>query len=188
MVMMITISTMLDILELIGIVIVAGFIVSYLMWRVEREKDTPRISFKLFKEMYQLNPEKWSMYENYLYVKYDDNTSHRVDFNNFIDRLRYGRFRIKVRESENKQVRYNAEIELVNELQKEIDKYQKENIKEMEIHLEKGRDEKMTKLMRCGDGCKFWDKHASEQKGMCYILRQCTSDNFYCGNAKRREG
>ena len=188
MVMMITISTMLDILELIGIVIVAGFIVSYLMWRVEREKDTPRISFKLFKEMYQLNPEKWSMYENYLYVKYDDNTSHRVDFNNFIDRLRYGRFRIKVRESENKQVQYNAEVELVKELQKEIDKYQKENIKEMEIHLEKGRDEKMTKLMRCGDGCKFWDKHASEQKGMCYILRQCTSDNFYCGNAKRREG
>ena len=186
--MMITISTMLDILELIGIIIVAVFIVTYLLWRVDREKDTPRISFKLFKEMYQLNPEKWSMYENYLYVKYDDNTSHRVDFNNFIDRLRYGRFRIKVRESENKQVRYNAEIELVNELQKEIDKYQKENIKEMEIHLEKGRDEKMTKLMRCGDGCKFWDKHASEQKGMCYILRQCTSDNFYCGNAKRREG
>lgn len=177
-----------DVLELIGIIIVAVFIVTYLLWRVDREKDTPRISFKLFKEMYQLNPEKWSMYENYLYVKYDDNTSHRVDFNNFIDRLRYGRFRIKVRESENKQVRYNAEIELVNELQKEIDKYQKENIKEMEIHLEKGRDEKMTKLMRCGDGCKFWDKHASEQKGMCYILRQCTSDNFYCGNAKRREG
>ena len=188
MVMMITISTMLDILELIGIVIVAGFIVSYLMWRVEREKDTPRISLKLFKEMYQLNPEKWSMYENYLYVNYDDITSHRVDFNNFIDWLRYGRFRIKVRESENKQVQYNAEVELVKELQKEIDKYQKENIKEMEIHLEKGRDEKMTKLMRCGDGCKFWDKHASEQKGMCYILRQCTSDNFYCGNAKRREG
>jgi len=43
-------------------------------------------------------------------------------------------------------------------------------------------------IMRCGDGCKFWDKHAGEQKGMCYILRQCTSDNFYCGNAKRREG
>ena len=177
-----------DALELIGIIIVAGFIVTYLLWRVDREKDTPRISFKLFKEMYQLNPEKWSMYENYLYVKYDDNTSHRVDFNNFIDRLRYGRFRIKVRESKNKQAQYNAEVELVKELQKEIDKYQKENIEEMEIHLEKGRDEKMTKLMRCGDGCKFWDKHASEQKGMCYILRQCTSDNFYCGNAKRREG
>ena len=137
MVMMITISTMLDILELIGIVIVAGFIVSYLMWRVEREKDTPRISFKLFKEMYQLNPEKWSMYENYLYVNYDDNTSHRVDFNNFIDWLRYGRFRIKVRESENKQVQYNAEVELVKELQKEIDKYQKENIEEIKAHLEK---------------------------------------------------
>ena len=77
------------------------------------------------------------MYENYLYIKYDDNTSHRVDFNNFIDRLRYGRFRIKVRESENKQVQYNAEVELVNELQKEIDKYQKENIEEVKVHLEK---------------------------------------------------
>ena len=41
--MMITISTMLDILDLIGIVIVAAFIVSNLMWRVEREKDSPRI-------------------------------------------------------------------------------------------------------------------------------------------------
>ena len=127
-----------DALELIGIIIVAGFIVTYLLWRVDREKDTPRISFKLFKEMYQLNPKKWSMYENYLYVNYDDNnTSHRVDFNSFIDWLRYGRFRKKIRENKNKQTRYNAEVELVNELQKEIDKYQRENIKEMEIHLEK---------------------------------------------------
>lgn len=125
-----------DVLELIGIVIVTAFIVTYLLWRVDREKDTPRISFKLFKEMYQLNPEKWSMYENYLYVEYDDNTSHRVDFNNFIDRLRYGRFRIKVRESENKQAQYNAEVELVKELQKEIDKYQKENIKEVRRSIE----------------------------------------------------
>lgn len=31
-----------DVLEGIGIVIVAVFIVSYLMWRVEREKNTPR--------------------------------------------------------------------------------------------------------------------------------------------------
>lgn len=126
-----------DALELIGIIIVAGFIVTYLLWRVDREKDTPRISFKLFKEMYQLNPKKWSMYENYLFVNYADNTSHRVDFNNFIDRLRYGRFRIKVRESENKQAQYNAEVELVKELQKEIDKYQKENIEEIKAHLEK---------------------------------------------------
>lgn len=125
-----------DALELIGIIIVAGFIVTYLLWRVDREKDTPRISFKLFKEMYQLNPEKWSMYENYLYVEYDDNTSHRVDFNNFIDRLRYGRFRKKIRKNKNKQAQYNAEVELVNELQKEIDKYQKENMKEIRRSIE----------------------------------------------------
>lgn len=126
-----------DALELIGIIIVAGFIVTYLLWRVDREKDTPRISFKLFKEMYQLNPEKWSMYENYLYVEYDDNTFHRVDFNNFIDRLRYGRFRKKIKENKTKQARYNAEVELVNELQKEIDKYQKENIEEVKARLER---------------------------------------------------
>ena len=129
-----------DVLELIGIIIVAVFITSYLMWRVEREKDTPRISFKLFKEMYQLNSEKWSMmYESYLWVKYSD-TSSRVDFNSFIDLLRYRRFRKKIKENKIKQARYNAEVELVNELQKEIDKYQKENIKEMEIHLEKGKE------------------------------------------------
>lgn len=125
-----------DVLELIGIIIIAIFIVTYLMWRVEREKNTPRISFKLFKEMYQLNPEKWSMYESYLYINYDDNTSHRVDFNSFIDWLRYGRFRIKIRESKNKQTRYNAEVELVNELQKEIDRYQKENIEEIKRSIE----------------------------------------------------
>ena len=126
-----------DVLELIGIIIVAVFIVTYLMWRVDRGKNTPRISFKLFKEMYQLNPEKWSMYENYLYVNYDDNnTSHRVDFNSFIDWLRYGRFRKKIRENKNKQTRYNAEVELVNELQKEIDKYQRENIKEVRRSIE----------------------------------------------------
>lgn len=135
---MTTMTTILDALEIIGIIIVAGFIVSYLMWRVDRGKNTPRISFKLFKEMYQLNPEKWSMYENYLYVNYDDdNTSHRVDFNSFIDWLRYGRFRKKIRENKNKQTRYNAEVELVKELQKEIDRYQKENIEEIKAHLGK---------------------------------------------------
>ena len=125
-----------DILELIGIVIVAVFIVTYLMWRVDRGKNTPRISFKLFKEMYQLNPEKWSMYENYLYVNYDDNNSQRVDFNSFNDWLRYGRYRKKIKDNKNKQARYNAEVELVNELQKEIDKYQKENIKEVRRSIE----------------------------------------------------
>lgn len=126
-----------DVLELIGIVIVAGFIVTYLGWRIDRKKDAPRISFKLFREMYQLNPKKWSMYEGYLYVRYNVHTARRVDFNSFIDLLRYRRFRKKIKKNETKQTRYNAEVELVNELQKEIDKYQRENIKEMEIHLEK---------------------------------------------------
>jgi len=42
-------------------------------------------------------------------------------------------------------------------------------------------------IIYCGDGCKFWNRHAGEQAGTCDILRQCTSDNFYCGNAKRKE-
>lgn len=126
-----------DVLELIGIVIVAGFIVTYLGWRIDRKKDAPRISFKLFREMYQLNPKKWSMYEGYLYVHYNVHTARRVDFNSFIDLLRYRRFRKKIKKNETKQTRYNAEVELVNELQKEIDKYQKENIEEVKVHLEK---------------------------------------------------
>lgn len=134
---MVTISTILNALYIIGIVITASFIVTYLGWRVERNKDTPRISFKLFKEMYQLNPKKWSMYESYLFVYYNVNTSRRVDFNSFIDLLRYRRFKKKVKENKNKQARYNAEVELVKELQKEIDKYQKENIEEIKTHLEK---------------------------------------------------
>lgn len=42
-------------------------------------------------------------------------------------------------------------------------------------------------IIYCGDGCKFWNRHAGEQAGTCDILRQCTSDSFYCGNAKRSE-
>ena len=124
-----------DVLELIGIIIVASFIVTYLIWKIDRRKDTPRISFKLFKEMYQLNSERWSMYDNYLWIKYS-HTSRRVDFNNFIDLLRYKSFRKKIRKNKNKQVRYNAEVELVKELQKEIDKYQKENMKEIRRSIE----------------------------------------------------
>lgn len=133
---------------------VAYFILDYLLWKIARRKDTPRISFKLFKEMYQLNPEKWSMYENYLFVKYK-HTSCRVDFNNFIDLLRYKRFRKKVRENKNKQARYNAEVELVNELQKEIDKYQKENIEEIKIHLEKEEEsgKEMAVWPECSGDC-----------------------------------
>ena len=42
-------------------------------------------------------------------------------------------------------------------------------------------------IIYCGDGCKFWNRHAGEQAGTCDILRQCTSDSFYYGNAKRNE-
>lgn len=42
-------------------------------------------------------------------------------------------------------------------------------------------------IVRCGDGCKFWNRHADGQVGTCDVLRQCTCDSFYCGNAKRRE-
>ena len=42
-------------------------------------------------------------------------------------------------------------------------------------------------IIYCGDGCKFWNRHAGEQTGTCDILRQCTSASFYCGNAKRNE-
>lgn len=42
-------------------------------------------------------------------------------------------------------------------------------------------------IMHCGDGCKFWNRHAGERVGACDILRQCTFESFYCGNAKRKE-
>lgn len=42
-------------------------------------------------------------------------------------------------------------------------------------------------IIYCGDGCKFWNRHAGEQAGTCDILRQCTHESFYCGNAKRKE-
>lgn len=42
-------------------------------------------------------------------------------------------------------------------------------------------------IMHCGDGCKFWNRHAGERVGTCDILRQCTFESFYCGNAKRKE-
>lgn len=47
--------------------------------------------------------------------------------------------------------------------------------------------ERLPEIVRCGDGCKFWNKHAGEQVGTCDILRQCTFYSFYCGNAKRKE-
>ena len=44
-----------------------------------------------------------------------------------------------------------------------------------------------SEIMHCGDGCKFWNRHTGERVGTCDILRQCTFESFYCGNAKRKE-
>lgn len=129
---------LLDILYLIGIVVIAIFIVFYLDWRIGRKKNSPRISFKLFKEMYQLNPNIWSLDSSDYLIFHKSIYSHqRVDFDSYKDALKYNNFRKKQKKDKCKQERYEAEMDLLNELQKEIDKYQKENIEEMKIHLEK---------------------------------------------------
>lgn len=128
-------------LDLLGIVVaiyIAYFILDCLLWKIARRKNCPRISFKLFKEMYQLNPDIWSLDNlNYLIFNKSIYSHQRIEFDSYKDVLKYNYFRKKQRKNKYEQERHEAEVDLLRELQKEIDKYQKENIEEIKIHLEK---------------------------------------------------
>lgn len=94
--------------------------------------DAPTITFRAFKTFYALNPSKWDLWSDY--VCYRGNT---VCFKSFIDYLQYQKFHADEDKRITETNKIRNETDFIKSLQKDVDDYRKENLREMKRILEK---------------------------------------------------
>lgn len=107
--------------------------VIFVWWAVDKMDSTaPRITYKIFKDMYDLNSDAWELDGVYVYHRERDSslwygsTSREVVFKRFIDVVFYRIFKRFERERINKASISKNEVELYKALQKDIDEARKE--------------------------------------------------------------
>lgn len=123
---------------LIAIVFI-GICVYFLMsfiWSSTRGNTSPRITFNAFKELYAISPSKWSLgFDDVSY--YGDDGWIFIEFKHYIDVLRYGFFKDKIESEKEYLLLIQNEKEFIESLQKDIESYREENLREMKRILQK---------------------------------------------------
>lgn len=126
---------------LIGIVVVCGiavvvFCLASFVWSSTRIETSPQITFNAFRRLYAISPSKWSFSF--------DNVSYRsdegwicIEFKHYIDVLRYRFFKDKVESDEAYLTLTQNEKDFLASVQRDIDSYRRENLREMERLLQK---------------------------------------------------
>lgn len=96
--------------------------------------NAPTITYRLFIEMYAINPIKWSLENDYVcYI--DGGSKRRIVFKTERDYKKYKKFRKEEIGKRRKLERIKAEAELAKCFQADIDRYRAEAMKEMKAHL-----------------------------------------------------
>lgn len=126
---------------LIGIAVICGIaIVVYCLaafvWSSTRIETSPRITFNAFKRLYAISPSKWSFSFDAVSYHSDDGWIH-IEFKHYIDVLRYRFLKDKVESDEAYLTLTQNEKDFLASVQKDIDSYRKENLREMERLLQK---------------------------------------------------
>lgn len=120
-------------LGVIGIII---FCIASFVWSSTRIETSPRITFDAFRKLYAISPSKWSLsFDNASY--YSDSGWISIEFKHYIDVLRYGLFKDKVERDKAYLILAQNEKDFLASVQKDIDAYRKENLREMERLLQK---------------------------------------------------
>ena len=81
----------------------------YIVWKLDSDDESIKITFSVFKKLYPLYPSKWSLDDSYVVYRPNENSLRNyyiVEFKTFL-----------------------------KELQKDIDKYREENFSEMKKHI-----------------------------------------------------
>ena len=108
------------------------YFVSVLTWHDLMDETAPSLTFKSFRELYALNPQKWSFWSEY--VTY---SSQRIEFARYSDVIKYKIFSDKVERYKLELERIQNEKELLKQIQCDIDTYRRKNIEEMGKRLQK---------------------------------------------------
>lgn len=106
----------------------------YIVWRLNLDDESIKITFNMFKKLYPLYPSKWGLYESSVAYRPNGNYYH-VEFKTFHDVLMYKIFKHRIEKKE-KNIRKDKETrDFLKDLQKDIDKYKEENFSEIKKHI-----------------------------------------------------
>ncbi len=110
------------------------FLFKHMDYALTREyhDDAPTITFEAFKTFYALNPSRWDLWSDYVHYRGDT-----VCFKSFIDYLQYQKFHADEDRRITEANKIRNETDFVKALQKDIDDYRKENLREIERLLQK---------------------------------------------------
>lgn len=102
------------------------FLIWYIEWRCYLGETTPKISFKTFESIYDIDSKNFYLFDTWF--KYNGKA---VDFKSIIDVLRYAGFRRQLSKNKNNEIKIKKTIELINDFQKTIDEYKKSKESEL---------------------------------------------------------
>lgn len=119
----------------IGAVFVA-FVLFYcifaFLWMGSVNKTAPRITFVAFKKLYLISPSNWRLYFDDSVEYYADHGWINIEFKHYIDVIRYGFFKYKVKRDKEYLEKMHNEKRFLASVQNDIDSYRRENLAELE--------------------------------------------------------
>lgn len=113
----------------VGVIILLVFLAllfNYCDWKINVAKTAPRISFKTFKTMYELNPNSFLLSSTYFKHNYK-----LAEFNSYISLLRYYLFKHNLDKEYSKERRRERTEDLIESFQKDIDDYKEQQESEL---------------------------------------------------------
>lgn len=126
---------------LVGIATIGGigvivFCLDSFVWSSTRIETSPQITFNAFRKLYAISPSKWRLSFDSVSYRADDGWM-GIEFKHYVDVIRYRLFKDKVECDEAYLTLTQNEKDFLASVQKDIDAYRKENLREMERLLQK---------------------------------------------------
>lgn len=103
-----------------------ALLIDYCNWKIAIAKTAPRISFKTFKTMYELNPNSFLLSSTYFKHDYK-----LAEFNSYISLLKYYLFKHNLDKKYSMDIRRERTEELIESFQKDIDDYKEQQKSEL---------------------------------------------------------
>lgn len=137
-IMVFIVLTIIAILYLVSLLI--GYFIAKDVWV---DEHTILISFKQFKSLYPIAPDKWDLQDTYviyqLYkpgIKYHKITKNCF-FKHFIDYIQYEIFLKRYKKEQKENIRNNSLVETLVAWQRDIDEYRQKSLEELKVEREK---------------------------------------------------
>ena len=129
---------------IIAILYLVCLLIGYFVAKdVRVNEHTILISFKQFKTLYPIAPDKWELEDTYVIykinkpgIKYHTPTK-TCFFKHFIDYIQYEIFLKRYKKEQEENIRNNSLVEILVAWQKDIDEYRQKSLEELKTEREK---------------------------------------------------